>query len=137
MSTMYPITVKIVNMSKKIEEEKSTTDWYIWTLSVIIAPTEFLEKEIECVVYHLHPSFPTNTIKLKDKHKNFELISKGWGEVNVKVDIILIDQRKVTLNHYLSLTDPTGSEKNQTVIILNEDDFKKVRINFRKKAKLL
>ena len=97
---MYPITVKIVNMSKKIER-KNTTDWYIWTLSVIIAPTEFLEKEIECVVYHLHPSFPTNTIKLKDKHKNFELISKGWGEVNVKVDIILIYLEKSNIKSLL------------------------------------
>jgi transcription initiation factor IIF auxiliary subunit len=57
------------------------------------------------------------------------LVSQGWGEFNITIEIVLKDQRKAILNHWLSLKDENGINKNQTIIKLYDDDFKKPRIN--------
>ena len=84
---------------------------------------------IESVIYYLHPTFSQNIIKSKDKESNFLLVSQGWGEFNITIEIVLKDQRKAILNHWLSLKDENGINKNQTIIKLYDDDFKKSRIN--------
>lgn len=74
-------------------------------------------------------NFSQNIIKSKDKESNFLLVSQGWGEFNITIEIVLKDQRKAILNHWLSLKDENGVNKNQTIIKLYDDDFKKPRIN--------
>jgi transcription initiation factor IIF auxiliary subunit len=106
----------------------NNSHWFLWTVSVKSVPSNFVNY-IESVIYYLHPTFSQNIIKSKDKESNFLLASQGWGEFNITVEIILKDQRKAILNHWLSLEDENGIYKNQTIIKLYEDDFKKPRIN--------
>ena len=102
--------------------------WFLWTVSVKSVPPNFVNY-IESVIYYLHPTFSQNIIRSKDKESNFLLASQGWGEFNIRIEVILKDQRKAILNHWLSLEDENGIHKNQTIVKLYEDDFRKPRIN--------
>jgi transcription initiation factor IIF auxiliary subunit len=130
--TNIPLTITISNASEKLDDDKSTVQWYKWTLTVNVEPKQFLDSDIDSVVYNLHPSFTPRHIRIVDKEKNFELTSKGWGEFYVKVEIVLKDKRQLSFKHYLSLADTTGKPKNQTVYKVNSEDFKKARLNLKK-----
>jgi transcription initiation factor IIF auxiliary subunit len=110
------------------DTKDNTSHWFLWTVSVKSIPTTFLNY-IESVIYYLHPTFSQNIIKSKDKESNFLLVSQGWGEFNITIEIVLKDQRRAILNHWLSLKDENGINKNQTIIKIYDDDFKKPRIN--------
>ncbi|MGN6346206.1 MAG: pYEATS domain-containing protein [Candidatus Nitrosocosmicus sp.] len=100
-------------------------------VSIKSIPPSFLNY-IESVIYYLHPTFSQNVIRSEDKENNFMLASRGWGEFNIKVEIILKDQRKAILNHWLSLEDENDIKKNQTIIKISYDDFKKPKLNLTK-----
>ena len=110
------------------DANNNNSRWFLWTVSVKSVPPNFVNY-IESVIYYLHPTFSQNVIRSKDKESNFLLASQGWGEFNIRIEVILKDQRKATLNHWLSLEDENGIHKNQTIVKLYEDDFKKPRIN--------
>ena len=125
----------IENTSERVAPAAAADDnsnnnscWFLWTVSVKSVPPNFVNY-VESVIYYLHPTFSQNIIRSKDKKSNFLLASQGWGEFNIRIDVILKDQRKATLNHWLSLEDENGVYKNQTIVKLYEDDFKKPRIN--------
>lgn len=110
------------------DTNNNNSRWFLWTVSVKSVPPNFVNY-IESVIYYLHPTFSQNIIRSKDKESNFLLASQGWGEFNIRIEVILKDQRKAILNHWLSLEDENGIHKNQTIVKLYEDDFKKPRIN--------
>jgi transcription initiation factor IIF auxiliary subunit len=127
------VIIIIENTSERVaaapdDTKDSISHWFLWTVSVKSIPSNFLNY-IESVIYYLHPTFSQNIIKSKDKESNFLLVSQGWGEFNIPIEIVLKDQRKAILNHWLSLKDENGINKNQTIIKLYDDDFKKPRIN--------
>ena len=128
------IIIIIENTSERVAAafddnvKDNTSQWFLWTVSLKSIPSNFLNY-IESVIYYLHPTFSQNIIKSKDKESNFLLASQGWGEFNITIEIVLKDQRKAILNHWLSLKDENGINKNQTIIKLYDDDFKKSRIN--------
>jgi transcription initiation factor IIF auxiliary subunit len=127
------VIIIIENTSERVaaavdDTKDNTSHWFLWTVSVKSIPSNFLNY-IESVIYYLHPTFSQNIIKSKDKESNFLLVSQGWGEFNITIEIVLKDQRKAILNHWLSLKDENGINKNQTIIKLYDDDFKKPRIN--------
>jgi hypothetical protein len=57
------------------------------------------------------------------------LISQGWREFNITIEIVLKDQRKAILNQWRSLKGENGINKNQTIIKIYDDNFKKPMIN--------
>ena len=127
------VIIIIENTSERVavtadDTKDNTSHWFLWTVSVKSIPSNFLNY-IESVIYYLHPTFSQNIIKSKDKKRNFLLVSQGWVEFNIRIEIVLKDQRKTILNHWLSLKDENGINKNQTIIKLYDDDFKKSRIN--------
>jgi transcription initiation factor IIF auxiliary subunit len=114
------IIIIIENTSERVaavddNTKDNTSHWFLWTVSVKSIPSNFLNY-IESVIYYLHPTFSQNIIKSKDKESNFLLVSQGWGEFNITIEIVLKDQRKAILNHWLSLKDENGINKNQTII---------------------
>ena len=130
----FSVIIIIENTSERVADDtndNSLTDWFLWTVSIKSIPSNFLNY-IESVIYYLHPTFSQNVIKNDNRENNFLLASRGWGEFNIKVEIILKDQRKAILNHWLSLEDENGIKKNQTMIKLTYDDFKKPRLNLTK-----
>jgi transcription initiation factor IIF auxiliary subunit len=126
------VTIIIENTSERVAADDdgnvNKLHWFLWTVSVKSIPPSFANY-IESVIYYLHPTFSQSIIKSQDKESNFLLASKGWGEFNITIEIILKDQRKAILNHWLSLEDENGIYKNQTISKMHVNDFKKPRIN--------
>ena len=128
------VIVIIENTSERVADDNDVNDntgWFLWTVSLKTIPSSF-SNYIESVIYYLHPTFSQNVIRSKDRDNNFLLVSRGWGEFNIKVEVILKDQRRAILNHWLSLEDENGINKNQTAIKLSYDDFKKSKLNLTK-----
>ena len=124
----------IENTSERVADDSSndnSTAWFLWTISVKSVPVNFMDY-IESVIYYLHPTFSQNVIKSEDRESNFLLVSRGWGEFNIRVEIILKDKRRALLNHWLSLEDENGIKKTQTKINLKDNDFKNPKINLTK-----
>ncbi len=124
----------IENTSERVADDSSndnSTAWFLWTISVKSIPVNFMDY-IESVIYYLHPTFSQNVIKSEDRKSNFLLVSRGWGEFNIRVEIILKDKRRALLNHWLSLEDENGIKKTQTKINLKDNDFKNPKINLTK-----
>ncbi len=124
----------IENTSERVADDSSndnSTAWFLWTISVKSIPVNFMDY-IESVIYYLHPTFSQNVIKSEDRESNFLLVSRGWGEFNIRVEIILKDKRRALLNHWLSLEDENGIKKTQTKINLKDNDFKNPKINLTK-----
>jgi transcription initiation factor IIF auxiliary subunit len=120
------VIIIIENTSERVVDDNDVNDktgWFLWMVSIKSIPPSFLNY-IESVIYYLHPTFSQNIIRSVDKENNFLLASRGWGEFNIKVEIILKDQRKAILNHWLSLEDENGIKKNQTIIKLSYNDLK-------------
>ncbi len=128
------VTMIIENTSERVADDSSndnSTAWFLWTISVKSIPVNFMDY-IESVIYYLHPTFSQNVIKSEDRESNFLLVSRGWGEFNIRVEIILKDKRRALLNHWLSLEDENGIKKTQTKINLKDNDFKNPKINLTK-----
>ncbi len=124
----------IENTSERVADDhgsSNSTAWFLWTISIKSIPANFMEY-IDSVIYYLHPTFPQNVIKSEDRESNFLLVSRGWGEFNIRVEIILKDKRRATLSHWLSLEDENGIDKTQTTINLKDGDFKNPKINLSK-----
>ncbi len=124
----------IENTSERVADDSSndnSTAWFLWTISVKSIPVSFMDY-IESVIYYLHPTFSQNVIRSEDRESNFLLVSRGWGEFNIRVEIILKDKRRALLNHWLSLEDENGIKKTQTKINLKDNDFKNPKINLTK-----
>jgi transcription initiation factor IIF auxiliary subunit len=125
----------VENTSERVADGGSSNDnstaWFLWTISVKSIPLNFVDY-IESVTYYLHPTFSQNVIKSEDRESNFLLVSRGWGEFNIRVEIILKDKRRALLNHWLSLEDENGIKKTQTTVNLKDNDFKNPKINLTK-----
>ena len=70
-------------------------------------PHDALEKNIDYVIYHLHPSFPEHDIKVEQSTPTFKIASKGWGEFTIRIDLFH-NSKKKTIEHYLSLSQETN-----------------------------
>ena len=95
------MTMIIENTSERVADDRSndsSSAWFLWTISVKSIPVSFMDN-IESVIYYLHPTFSQNVIKSEDRESNFLLISRGWGELNIRVEIILKDKRRALLNN--------------------------------------
>ena len=128
------VTIIIENTSERVADDgrnDNSTAWFLWTISVKSIPISFMNY-IESVIYYLHPTFSQNVIKSEDRESNFLLVSRGWGEFNIRVEVILKDKRRALLDHWLSLEDENGIKKTQTTTKLKDNDFKNPKINLTK-----
>ena len=82
-------------------------------------PAQF-RKEIKKVVYHLHPTFLTRIVKTNET-EGFMLKAQGWGEFVITVELVLYDNRRLIVEHYLSLF--SKNHKTETVKTLFKKDF--------------
>ena len=96
MAAIPARTIIIKNTSQSEGTDKAGTEWFRWTVSIETNHEDFID-EIKSVKYHLHPSFPTADIEIKDKQSGFKLISKGWGEFTIQAEIIRSDGKKTML----------------------------------------
>jgi transcription initiation factor IIF auxiliary subunit len=86
-----------------------------WTISVD-ADSDTL-RQIECVEYTLHPTFPDPVRKVcHQPETKFALSSSGWGTFKVKVRILYKNGRVEDIEHQLTFRKPiTPAHANLTV----------------------
>lgn len=85
-----------------------------WTIFVEADPDTL--RQIECVEYALHPTFPDPVRRVCNKpNTKFAYSSNGWGTFSVKVKILYKDERVETLEHQLVFRkDPLPTSLNVT-----------------------
>lgn len=90
-----PAKVKVRNTSTYVGAGR-----WDWTIYVEADPDTL--RQIKCVEYILHPTFPNPVRKVCDQPKTkFAYSTNGWGTFTVKVRIVYKDERVDTLEHRL------------------------------------
>jgi transcription initiation factor IIF auxiliary subunit len=70
---------------------------------IVDADSPEILNQIERVVYHLHPTFDNPDGAVIDRHNNFELTTRAWGEFNLLTDVyFLYYEEPLTLSRYLN-----------------------------------
>ncbi len=76
-----------------------------WNWTVFIQADDRTLYQIQCVEYHLHPTFPEPVQKVctqgSESGKGFFLTANGWGTFTVKLNVIFKDGERIRLNHDL------------------------------------
>jgi hypothetical protein len=101
-SSSLPLSVyNTAQISPKKSENNKGTDLWDWT-AFISGPKKALE-QIECVTYHLHPTFKDPDVKIcgSKNDPNFRLATTGWGTFSIPVEIHMKDGSIQKLEHQL------------------------------------
>ncbi len=70
---------------------------------IVDADSSQILNDIERVVYHLHPTFRNPNREITDRHNNFALATRAWGEFNLWADVYFRNYEKpLTLFRYLN-----------------------------------
>ncbi len=113
--------VKIIvrNTSQRLITHSSDQQFQ-WSVFIETEPTQF-KKEIKKVIYHLHPTFPNKDIVKVNWDEGFMLKAQGWGEFIITLELVLYDNRRLIVEHYLSLF--SKNNRMETVKTLFKKDF--------------
>ena len=98
----------------------SSEQQFQWSVFIETEPTQF-RKEIKKVIYHLHPTFPNKDVVKTNESEGFVLNAQGWGEFIITVEVVLYDDRRLIIEHYLSLF--SKNRRMETVKTLFKKDF--------------
>ena len=70
---------------------------------VLDADSDDILDKVECVVYHLHPTFPNPDRKVSDRQNRFRLKTSAWGEFNLSADVYFVNYKEpLTLYRYIN-----------------------------------
>ena len=78
-----------------------------WEWTVFINASPQVLRQIECVEYTLHPTFPRPVQRIcaiGDSNKPFGLSATGWGSFQIRVRVFMRDRRVVEGSHDLRLS---------------------------------
>jgi transcription initiation factor IIF auxiliary subunit len=117
----WPAKIIVRNTSKRHRNDMGEQRFY-WKIFIETEPPSLIN-QIQAVEYHLHPTFLVKDVLITNKNTGFRLEAQGWGEFVIKMDVVLNDNRSITISYYLSLDDSAIKEKKETVKIVNEKDF--------------
>ena len=95
------VKIMVRNTSQRLVTHSSEQQFQ-WSVFIETEPTEF-RKEIKKVIYHLHPTFPNKDVVKTNESEGFVLNAQGWGEFIITVELVLYDNRRLIVEHYLSL----------------------------------
>jgi len=88
------LNVTVENSAKEIEP-----GWWEWSIYIKGTPDEI--KQIRCVEYTLHPSFPNPVRLVCTPNNHFLLTARGWGTFKVPIKVMLKDGSIRELSHQL------------------------------------
>lgn len=95
------MSFKLTNTSNYIENV-GDTHWWEWTARIEATPPSSLE-DIDYVEYHLHSTFKSPVVRVKDPSDGFSLKRKGWGTFTLRAKLIFkSDNPPRILTHELS-----------------------------------
>jgi transcription initiation factor IIF auxiliary subunit len=95
------VRIMVRNTSQRLITH-STEQQFQWSVLIETEPAHF-RKEIKEVIYHLHPTFPNKDVVRTNESEGFMLKAQGWGEFMISVELVLYDNRRLIVEHYLSL----------------------------------
>jgi transcription initiation factor IIF auxiliary subunit len=89
-------------------------DWWSWTI-YIRGPDQEISM-VQCVTYHLHPTFHPPNIQIcnqgGDPAHAFPLVRRGWGTFNIIADVEKDDGTVLRLPHTLRFVQPQPPSAN-------------------------
>jgi transcription initiation factor IIF auxiliary subunit len=88
------LNVTVENSAKEIEP-----GWWEWSIYIKGAPDEL--RQIRCVEYTLHPSFPNPVRLVCTSNNRFLLTARGWGTFKVLIKLMLKDGSIREMSHQL------------------------------------
>jgi transcription initiation factor IIF auxiliary subunit len=93
-------------MNFKIEQDYQYqgNDWWKW--AVWVNGTDSDLKEIDHVVYTLHPTFPEPVRVVKTRSNKFKLKTGGWGNFRIHATVFPKNGDAIPLKHDLILRYP-------------------------------
>jgi len=86
--------LKLVNDSKYLGNR--SWSWNVWLEGPAVE-----QGKVVSVKYFLHPTFKNPIHLVTDKSSKFKLSGSGWGEFNIKAEVLIEGQKTLTLNHWL------------------------------------
>jgi transcription initiation factor IIF auxiliary subunit len=113
------VKIMVRNTSQRLITHSSEQQFQ-WSAFIETEPTQF-RKEIKKVIYHLHPTFPNKDVVKTNESEGFVLNAQGWGEFIITVELVLYDNRRLIIEHYLSLF--SKNRRMETVKTLFKKDF--------------
>jgi transcription initiation factor IIF auxiliary subunit len=113
------VKIMVRNTSQRLITHSSEQQFQ-WSVFIETEPAEF-RKEIKKVIYHLHPTFPNKDVVKTNESEGFVLNAQGWGEFIITVELVLYDNRRLIVEHYLSLF--SKNRRMETVKTLFKKDF--------------
>jgi len=106
LGLLWLISFPLPSMAQEISADNIAhpigEDRWSWTV-FIKGPPQVL-KNIECVEYTLHPTFPNPVQKicgLGDQKYPFALTATGWGTFQIRIRVFMKDGEYRDLTHYL------------------------------------
>jgi hypothetical protein len=101
----YKEKIKLTNSFEYQGRSKFVVGKNVWKWTAYIDTEQVIFDKIKYVVYHLHPTFSPNNIKVEEKDKGthdkgFPLTRSGWGTFTIKASVY-IDDSVMELEHYL------------------------------------
>lgn len=113
------VKIMVRNTSQRLIAHSSEQQFQ-WSVFIETEPTQF-RKEIKKVIYNLHPTFPNKDVVKTNEREGFVLNAQGWGEFIITVELVLYDNRRLIIEHYLSLF--SKNHRTETVKTLFKKDF--------------
>jgi transcription initiation factor IIF auxiliary subunit len=113
------VKIMVRNTSQRLITHLSEQHFQ-WSVFIETEPNQF-RKEIKKVIYHLHPTFPAKDVLKANESEGFVLNAQGWGEFIVTVELVLYDDRRLIIEHYLSLF--SKNHRMETIKTLFKKDF--------------
>jgi transcription initiation factor IIF auxiliary subunit len=86
--------LKLVNDSKYLGNR--SWSWNVWLEGPAVD-----QGKVVSVKYFLHPTFKNPIHLVTDKPSKFKLSGSGWGQFNIKAEVLIEGEKTLTLNHWL------------------------------------
>jgi transcription initiation factor IIF auxiliary subunit len=85
-----------------VKNTSSYTGGGRWDWRVFVDADAETLRQIECVEYTLHPTFPNPVRTVCSRSDRFLLTARGWGTFEIKIKVLLTDDSMYPLSHPLT-----------------------------------
>jgi hypothetical protein len=100
------VTIKIRQSSTAAAD-----NWWEWSVWLEGSDQDRDLKDVDHVVYTLHPTFHPPVQVVKDRRSGFKLTSSGWGEFEMHIAIASKDGKVRSRKHWLKLDAPAAGKR--------------------------
>lgn len=97
------MNIKFTNRAKWVAK-RGEYDFYDW--EIFVDEDEQVLAKIDHVIYFLHKTFPNPVRIVNDRSSRFALRSRGWGEFQIGIQVVCIDQQIIQDTYWLDLSRP-------------------------------